>query len=108
MHRPQLGFVHLIKASVKPFESEFESFSKLLRAQKEDINDEIQLAAGQAAEQERRMQIIEREEAGIYRKHGTIFRNRMYDSNREAKDWRLQYAQRNSSTHLAMGLRQMG
>ncbi|KAI9809378.1 MAG: hypothetical protein M1827_006890 [Pycnora praestabilis] len=65
-----------IKAAWKPFKVEFGKTEIDFEAQRQLINEEVALASEQAAELERKSQIVERKEAAAYRLLGVIHRKK--------------------------------
>ena len=61
-----LGLEHAAKSLFKPFDSEFGSLEADLQMQGEEVKAEIQLAAAQAAHQERRTQQAFRNRANLF------------------------------------------
>ena len=92
-----LGLAQFAKSMWKPFESEFGVLLGELQRQNEDVKEELLLASEQAADQERRLEAIEREAANKYRKQGMLFRDKVDKTNGETRAWRLQVDERRSS-----------
>jgi len=91
------GFVQVTTALWRPFEAEFGNFQNELQRQNDHIRREIDLASQQAARQERQLQEIEREAAFRYRLSGNLFHRRAKLDSDEARNWRLQASERQSS-----------
>jgi hypothetical protein len=80
-----------------PFETEFGEFQKQLQIQNEEVSQEINLASNQAAAQEQKLQVMEREAASKYRNIQDVFRRRANLESDEARTWRLQVNEQKSS-----------
>ena len=85
----------MVKAVWKPFESEFGSFTKTLENQNQEVKEEVNLAAEQAAFQERRLQ-------ASHRQRTNVFSQRFNTESAESRKWRLQIEERKSSTRLLL------
>ena len=79
-----------MKAIWSPFESEFGPFTKSLELQNKEVNEEIRLAAEQAAFQERQLQVS-------HRKRATLFSKKLVKESVDSREWRLQAEERRSS-----------
>ena len=85
------GLHQFASAIWKPFESEFGFFTTALGNQRKELDAEINLAAEQAAFQERQLQVSHRQRAGL-------FSLRLEKESAENRGWRLQAEERKSST----------
>ena len=61
------------------------------------MKEEMRLASDQAADQERRLEVVEREAARKHRTSGLLFRDRVNEANDREWEWRLQVDERKSS-----------
>jgi hypothetical protein len=91
------GLAQATSALWKPFEAEFGKIQAELKRQSEEVKEEIFLESQQAAHKERRLQMMEREVASRHRRAGAIFRRRTELDSEEARNWRLQINERQSS-----------
>ena len=85
-----LEFRTMSAALWRPFEVEFGTFQKTLRAQSEEVRQEIAVSSEKAADHERHLQLIERSSASRHRIRADLHR-------REEQIWRQQYLERISS-----------
>ena len=81
-----------------PFEAEFKSFASELQRLNGEVKEEIRLASYQAAEQDRRLQVIERQTAHKHRFLARLTDDKIDKLSREEKDWKLKAKLRRSST----------
>jgi hypothetical protein len=79
---------------LKSFEAEFGPFQSELQRHCKRVKEEVSLASKQAADQERQLQVIERQENSRFRKTSDL-------SRREQSEWRLQIDQRKASEYTA-------
>lgn len=77
------GYEHAIKSFLKPFASEFGSFERELHSQSKQVEHQIRLAAEMAADRERKLQTIHRDESVSY------WRRARHEVD-QAKAWRRQ------------------
>lgn len=84
-------------ALLTPFEAEFGELQSKLQKQHQDIREEISLAERKASDQERDLQRKERDAAHHQRYIDSLFRRRCEQDNEEARKFRLQANERESS-----------
>ena len=99
-----VGFVQAAAALWRPFEAEFGDFQNELQKQNRHVCEEIDLAFQQAHRQEQLLQAMEREAASRYRLSSNLFRRRVKLDSDEARHWRLQANERQSSWSCLLNL----
>ena len=88
---------HFAKSLWSPFEAEFKSTANDLQRLNGEVKEEIRLASYQAAEQDRRLQVIERRDAQRNRILARWSHDTVHKLSREEQDWKLKAAIRRSS-----------
>jgi hypothetical protein len=78
-----LGYVHLLKAAVNPFSSDFGYVVTQITKYSEAVNEAIRLADAKLSSTERQLQGLERSAAGQHRSSTIIYRAEMDRRDRE-------------------------
>ena len=89
--------MHLAKSFWNPFETEFECYATDLRRLNEEVKEEIRLASYQAAEQDQRLQVLERQVATSHRRLGRLHHEKFDRVSREDQEWKIKALERESS-----------
>ena len=76
---------------------DFKHYAKELQRLNGEVKEEIRLAAYQAAERDRRLQVFERQATSRHRILGRLIHEKLDTLSREDRDWKLKAQGRKSS-----------